>query len=132
MLASCYTGKTHTASFRTMRCGEFRVKRGRALCWQVCFNHALAWQPRVKASVMSAAASLLRFKLGSAALTLAVAALGTALRTNCHLVWLDLSHTELDDRATMVIADATTVVSSGVVTHAYSSLFPFTGCRTRS
>lgn len=34
------------------------------------------------------------------------AALGSALRTNKDLLWLDLAHTELEERATMVIADA--------------------------
>lgn len=34
------------------------------------------------------------------------AALGSALRTNKELLWLDLTHTELEERATMVIADA--------------------------
>lgn len=34
------------------------------------------------------------------------AALGSALRTNTELLWLDLTHTELEERATMVIADA--------------------------
>jgi hypothetical protein len=34
------------------------------------------------------------------------AALGDALRSNTELQWLDLEHTELEERATMVIADA--------------------------